>query len=404
VGAKTVGRGAAWITGVDDLTAIYLNPAGLAHIRGVNFMLVNNIDIFHTAYRRSPLEPTVRNENPADIIQFAALSSNFGLERWTFAIGLYGPYGVSERYDLNGPQRYQAVEIKRGQVYYMAGFGWGPTDWLRVGAGVGIGEFSEQDTYAFTPFDDSQPQNDVIAHVKIRQIGNVMYATGVQLGPFNGFELGFSYQPPTDVKLQGKIKAFLPPLYAAAIGEEIYRDDMTVNLNFPQIIRFGARQRITPRFDLELDFDWTGWSRFKTQKVDFKKAELMDDFEVETGWRDTWDVRFGGDYELFDRFFVRAGTWYDQSATPIQNLEPGAMEMPRWAANVGFGYTWTGITLDLAYSHIWMKEAVVHPNDVPEVEIGDARGRYAASYDMIVVGLNFNFNEIIATFRGTRQP
>lgn len=399
IGAKTVGRGAAWIVGVDDLTSLYLNPAGLAHIRGVNFMLVNNFDVFHTAYHRSSIDPVVRNENPLDIIQFGAFSANFGLEDFTFALGLYGPYGVSEKYDLHGPQRYQAVEIQRGQVYYMLGVGWGPLPWLRLGAAVGVGEFSENDTYAFTPFDDNQEQNDVLAKAEIEQFGLMMYAFGIQLGPFNGFELGFSYQPPTDIELQGRIRAYLPQLYAGVFGEEVYKDEMTVTINFPQIIRFGARQRFTPRFDLEFNVVHTGWSRYQEQKIDFKKAELIDDMIVPTGWKDTWNYRLGGDYEVFDNFFLRTGGWYDESATPAHNLEPGAIEMPRWALCGGLGYKWNGMTLDFGYSHIWMEETELSEGELEEVEIGDARGRYTGSYDMFVIGINFNFGEMAAALR-----
>jgi len=398
IGAKTVGRGAAWIVGCDDLTALYLNPAGLAHIRGTNFMIVNNYDVFHTHYHREAIRPAVHNENPVDIIQFVALSSNFGLRNLTFALGLYGPYGVSEKYDDLGPQRYQAVEIQREQVYYMIGAGWQPWEFLRIGAAFGLGEFSEEDTYAYTPFNDAQPNNDVVAKAYIEQFGLPMYAFGIQLGPFNGFEIGGSYQPMTNVKLKGKILAYLPPLYASVLGEEVYHDDMLVTLQFPQIIRAGIRQRFTPRFDLEFDVVWTGWGRFEEQKIDFKKAKLLDDFIVETGWRDTWDFRLGGDYEVLEDFFLRAGGWYDQSATPQHNLEPGCIEMPRWAANVGFGYTWNGMTLDFGYSHIWMEEAEVSEGELAEVEVGDARGRYAGSYDMLVFGMNFNFNEMIDAF------
>jgi len=399
IGAKTVGRGAAWIVGVDDLSAIYLNPAGLANVKGTNILVTNNFDVFHTWYQRTPIEHPVHNENPVDIIQLGVISSDFGLEKWTFAIGMYGPYGVAEKYDPSDPQRYSAVEIKRGQAYYMVAFGWAPMEWLRVGGGVGIGEFSEEDTYAFSAFHEGMPKYDILAHVKIHQIGNIMYAAGVQLGPFNGFETGMSYQPRTDVTLRGSVKAPLPDLFAAFVGERVYTDKMTVSLKFPDIVRFGIRQRFTRKFDLEADAVWTGWSRFKSTKIDFKKEELMEDMNTPTGWRDTWDFRLGGDYELFPRFFIRAGGWIDQSATPPSHLEPGGIEMPRVATNGGFGYKWKGVTFDFGYSHIWMEKTEVNAERLYEIKLGDPRGKYTGSYDMFVVGVNLNFNEMAEAFK-----
>jgi long-subunit fatty acid transport protein len=399
IGAHTTGRGAAWVVGVDDLTAIYLNPAGLACVRGTNFTIENNLDVFHTSYRREPFGPTIHNQNPVDIIQFGALSSDFGLKSLTFSLGFFGPYGVAEKYDLDGPQRYQAVEIKRGQVYYLAGVGWAPAEWARVGFAAGPGEFSEDDTYAFSAFDEGLPATDVVAHVKISQVGAPMYVLGAQFGPFRGFETGFSYQLPTDVKLKGKVRADLPPLFGAFTGGDVYTDNITVYLNFPQIARVGVRQRFTPEFDVEFDLVYTGWSRLEYQTIEFEKEVLMEDQKEATGWRDTLDMRLGGEYEILRRVFVRAGGWHDDSATPPTHLAAGGIEMPRWGASVGFGAAWKGIEFNAAYSHIWMEKEHVTPDEVLEPGLGDPRGVYWGSYDMFLFGVNFNFTDMAAAFK-----
>jgi long-chain fatty acid transport protein len=399
IGAKTVGRGGAWIAGVDDLTAIYLNPAGLAHVKGENLMIVNNFDVFHTAYKRSPVEATVHNRNPVDVIQFAGLCSNFGLRDFTFALGLYGPYSVSESYDPEGPQRYQIVDIQRLQLYYMIGAAWKPYWWLRIGAETGVGEFGEDDVYRFSVFNENNTKTDVQAKVHLEQFGTMMYGLGFQLGPIKGFELGASYQPPNDLKLQGDVYAKLPILMAAVMGGGTYHDKITVETKFPALVRVGARQRITDRLDLEADVVWTGWHRFKEQKISFEKGELLDDYVKPINWQDTFNYRLGGDYALFDDFSLRGGAWYDRSATPVSHLEPGAVEADRWSLCGGAGYYWKGMTLDAAYSHIWVKSASVRANMIDEPELGDPRGSYRGNYDMYLLGMNLNFRKIAASFR-----
>ena len=399
IGAKTVGRGAAWIAGVDDLTALYLNPAGLSQVKGTNLTVINNFMTLRTRYKRSPIEPAVHNKNPMDVIQFFGISSDFGLRRLTFGIGLYGPYGVAESYNEKGPQRYESTDIQRVQVYYVAGVGWAPLRWLRVGVTGGVGEFQEKDTYAFSPFGDGDPRYDILAKVNIHQIGNMAFGFGIKLGPFAGFEIGASYEPETDLRLEGDVEARLPDLYAAIVGFKVYTDTIVVTCTLPQTARLGVRQQITERLDLEADVVWTGWSVLEAQKVDLKKEELMEDMEIPIRWRDTWSFRLGGEYVLYRSLAVRAGGWYDQAATRPVTLRPGAVEMDRWAACAGVGYTWKGITLDFGYTHIWYEEEEVTGDDLIEQEMGDARGKYWASSDLFVVGMNLNFNAIVKAFK-----
>jgi long-chain fatty acid transport protein len=402
IGAQAVGRGAAWIVGAGDLTAIYLNPAGLARAKGTRLQVINNFMTMPTSYRRGPTEPTVHNRNPVDVIQFLGLSSDFGLKRFTFALAFYGPYGVAESYSNTGPQRYQVAEVQRTQVYYVAGAAWAPLPWLRVGVAGGVGEFAQVQSYAFSPFGDGAVENDVIAKVRIRQFGTPAFGAGVQVGPFAGFEFGGSYEPETPVKMTGTVAAYLPPLFAAVVGEKVYMDDIAVTLRFPQTVRFGIRQQVTPRLDLEFDAVWIDWSVLKEQKVDLKKEELMEDFTIPVLWRDTWNFRLGGEFAVLPDLRLRAGGWYDQSATRKITLKPGSIETDRWAVCAGLGYTWKGITLDLAYSHVFYADAEVRGDEVLEPGLGDPRGTYRASSDLFVAGVTLDFNTIVAALRGKK--
>jgi long-subunit fatty acid transport protein len=276
IGPHTVGRGTAFIVGVDDLTAFALNPAGLARVRGTNLMLAGNVDFFATAYRRSPYEPVMDNEAPPELIPFAGASADFGLADWTFGAAFYVPYGVGERYDPNGPQRYQAIDISGEQRYYLGGVGWRAADWLRLGATAGAMDFTETDVCKVSPFDDGNRAFDINLRADDSQSGVFTWGAGAQFGPFGGFEAGLACFAPADLTLEGTLHARLPASLGVFFGGRDLSDRIKVSYNLPALVGFGVRQRITPALDIEADAQWMNWGRFKTLRIDLaKKTRFM---------------------------------------------------------------------------------------------------------------------------------
>src|SRR6202012_936032 len=117
-GARALGRGGAFTAAVDDGSAIYYNPGGLADIEGVS-VLVDGALIFQRAgYDRvdsggNPQPHVQANMNLIPIPTLAITWQPRGIphHRLTFAAGVWTPYLGLDTWPTNGPQRYSNITL-----------------------------------------------------------------------------------------------------------------------------------------------------------------------------------------------------------------------------------------------------------------------------------------------------
>ena len=401
VGAKSAARGGAFIAACDDLTALYLNPGALSRIKGSNLLLQVNYDVMHTYYRREPYLPAVWNRNPLDVIPFLGVSTDFHLDSWTFAFGLFGPNGVTQRYRYDGPQRYSVLEANSVQIYYALAAGWQPLNWLRVGANFMMTQFSKEDYYGFSVLHDRNAKYDVEAQFLAKSDFMPTWSAGVILEPVSWFNLAFAYIAASEPDLKGALTAEMPPFYADLLGYEIYSDKIEVGIQYPDQYRGGARFIYRDIFDVELAFSFIPWSSLVSFPVDLEKEELIEDFDLELYWRDSWSYRVGSSYRIDDHWQLHAGYYFEEPATPKRTHGPGGVENDRNAFSGGMTLSYLGMDLTFSYAHVFMDDQEIPPPPV-EGTLDDGRGKYKGSFDMFLGAINMNFEKMHYAFRGIR--
>ena len=165
-GTEALGRGTAFTAKADDGTALDYNVAGLARQRGTRVLIDVNLVFSSYEFQRAgtyPDDPSnpatpwggqafpkVRDTSGVFAAPFFALSTDFGtLDRWTFAVGLYGPSSVGTRtYPLgvNGfpsPARYDLVQAQPLVIYPTLAVAVRIARWLDLGLAlhVPLGQF-----------------------------------------------------------------------------------------------------------------------------------------------------------------------------------------------------------------------------------------------------------------------
>ena len=112
-GPRALGRGGAFVAGVDDASAVYFNPGALSRSDGFNLSLGLNLVDLDMEFERSPFIyqedgreqdrfrreiqfQSVENEGGVFPAPMFFMSHDFGLEDFTFGFGVYGPsaYGT----------------------------------------------------------------------------------------------------------------------------------------------------------------------------------------------------------------------------------------------------------------------------------------------------------------------
>lgn len=67
-------------------------------------------------------------------------------------------------------------------------------------------------------------------------------------------------------------------------------------------------------------------------------------------WKNSWLIKFGGDFKVNEKLSLRAGYVYVESPVPDHTLDPVNPESTQHNINIGFGYTMNTYTLDFFYN------------------------------------------------------
>jgi len=401
IGPRTSARGGANVVGGDDLSAFWMNTANLANVDGTNIYLATSYEFFHTYYRREPYQGASRNINPYDNVQFAGLSSDFGLDTWTFGFGVFGPYAVTNRWKRDGPQRYNIVEANVFMPIYALTAAWNPIKYVRIGAQASLVNFRLVNEYGFSVLHDRNPEFDVIATLDAWSEFTPGYAFGIVIAPIpDWLEIGFSYNGQYDVIIEGDISAEMPKLYGTILGENPYTDKLRMDLTFPPIYRGGIRFIYKKLFDIEFASTFIPWTKLPYYDINFEKGDIIEDFKYPLEWDDTFDFRLGGTWFINEHWRLHGGAAYEQTANPPHI---SGLESPRKIGAGGFTMSYFGMDFDASYMHIY-QEDVETPLPGPDFasELDDGRGKYKTSYDVFVGAINFNIERMYEAFNGHR--
>ncbi len=183
-------------------------------------------------------------------------------------------------------------------------------NWISVGAGVQI-------QYATASFVSGLPVNGAGAGgaAALTNTANIQlngwgygFTAGVTLTPTETTTIGIGYRSAINQKADGTLAlpagaAFSPPVSTSGA--------ITTQLNLPDSISVGLRQRLSPQWTGLATFEWTNWSRIGTAPITL----------ASTGAPATLLVGFGGGpvtipFEYKDGwfYFARRGIRVEQGA------------------------------------------------------------------------------------------
>jgi long-chain fatty acid transport protein len=425
-GTSSFARGGANIVDVGDPGALYLNPASLAGLEGLQLLVDVNWHILNPRFTRAPddldddgtLEtyPEVSSRKygrPSPGI-FATYSlRRLGLPA-TIGAAFYAPVGGSNVWPADGPQRYTTVRGDTITLFLGGGAAFELPWWnIRLG-GTLLGVKPRLKTkLAFnlamfsTPED---PRYDVIPDFEAGDGWAMTGALGISLRPLPWLAFGAAYQFGIPVEDTGTISVDFGE--AAEVLGSVKGDRIYVSTRIPAMVRTGVRY-LDPdgRFDVELAFVWEEWSAYKNIAVEprdvyfetiFGQSMEIPNFDLVNGYRDTYSFRLGGQWRVSDAITLRSGVWYERSAVAQNNLSAAAVELNnigiaaglrhdfwgRFWYDVAVGYK-HGFTAEVTESDIYLIDLLQDP---PEKKWPVANGTYRVWNVLLMAGLGVRFD------------
>ena len=355
--ARATARGNAFTATADNPSAIYYNPAGISQLYAPPLSLGTGV-----GKAARPVEQDGEGGLQLRMGLYAiTLGSKATLgggayttdisHRWqatasfyatykkansplTFGLGIYSPYGFGIWYPENSPIRQLAISGSIAYTSINPVVSWQVTPTLSIAAGPTF-------NYAKTGLKRGIFATDVGDAFEFEGTGWALGANaGIMWQPHPKHSFGLMYRSETQVNFDGHANTVIPNFISN-------REPGTANIVFPQNIVLGYSFRPTPRWNLEVNVDWTDWDRLNTVTLNKVSGTVPLPFN----WQSSFFYEFGATYKFDDGFSASAGYIYSENSVPNGSFNPIVPDSNRHIFTVGVGKQWKKLDLDVAYQY-----------------------------------------------------
>jgi long-chain fatty acid transport protein len=360
--ARATARGNAFTATADNPSAIYYNPAGITQLYSPDLNSPAFTPSLGGGKGAVPAQPestdggglrlrmglygiTLGNEvnlsggrGSLDISHRWQAAGSF-YATWkkensplTFGFGMYSPYGFGIWYPENSPMRQLSISGSIAYTTLNPVVAWQITKTLSVAAGPTI-------NYAKTGI-----KQGVVTAGDAFEFEGTGWGLGANAGimwrPHPKHSFGLMYRSETQVNFDGHSNLYIPTVVSN-------RESATANITFPQNVVLGYSFRPTPKWNFEVNVDWTDWDRLNTVILNKGSGNVALPFN----WQSSFFYEFGASYQFDNGLTASAGYIYSENSVPNGSFNPLVPDSNRHIVSLGFGKKFTKWDIDLAYQY-----------------------------------------------------
>lgn len=357
-GAAYAGSGAV----AENASTIFFNPAGMTLLPGRQ--IVGSVHAINFSARFDDGNPATNDGGDAGDLSFVpnvyyAMPLAKGI--W-FGLGVNVPFGLKTEYDPNWTGNTSGIKSEMKTVNVNPSLAFRLSEQWSVGIGVNA-MYIEADLTSMTGAGVLRVKGDDVSYG---------YNLGALWEVDRDTRIGLSYRSQVKHTLTGDITFSGNPALNSAGSAAI---------TLPDTWTLSAYQRVSPRWALLADLSRTGWSSFQELRILRSNGSTLG--VTPEHWKNTMRYSLGAHYQWSDRTKLRMGIGYDE--TPVPSAQYRTVRIPdnsrTWLA-FGLGYRLSqNDTVDLAYSHLFVKDA----------PIATPAGLYRSKVDIVGVQYTHTF-------------
>lgn len=388
-GAKGMGLAGAFTARADDPSALFHNVGGIAHQDerafqlGATFISIDATDFTGVApgFAAGARE---RSESQFTVPPHFYWVEPLG-ERFTFGLAVNSPFGLTSEWpasDFSG--RFLSKKASLVSLDVSPNLAWRASETLGVGFGL-IARFSEvelvRNLASLEPV--SQQVVDVAEATLASDLDSgIGYQVGVSSHPNSSWSWGVSYRSKIEIDYAGagrlrQIATGNPQLDALIAATLPLGVDLplTTSIEFPDMASLGFAVKPSRAWSVEIDFNWTGWSSLDAYAIRFPQAPILD-LLLPQDWEDVYNYRLGVSRAAGSGARTREwrfGLSFDETPQPASTLDPILPDGDQSAITVGYGFSASAATIDLAVMYLDVEERTTRSN------INGYNGTYSSS-------------------------
>ena len=370
-GSAAMGQGNAFAARANDPSAIFYNPAGISQLEGTQVSLGATAILVESEFQSD------LTSNTTKMFRKTSFPPNFYVTRalphkLTVGFGVFAPFGLKIQWPKNWELSQIIYSASLESIYFNPTIAWRPHDRLMLGFGLSYVYGITQLEKNLTPL--PPPQVDLrIA----RGTGDGWgYNFGGILKLSQGISLALTFRSQVKIDFEGRAESVFPTFINGKV---------TTTITMPPMVVIGIAHVFSPKLVLEVDVQWTGWSRF--QSLDLKFENPAFNTSIPRNWEDVFAFRVGGEYKINERIVLRGGYTRDETPIPAGTVDPLLPDATRDIFAVGLGYTVGFFTTDIAYNLFLMRDRGVN-NVISGI---NQQGKYETIAHLIGLNLTFRY-------------
>jgi long-chain fatty acid transport protein len=371
-------RGDAFSATADNPSAIYYNPAGITQLDGTNLRVGSYLVAPLSEF--TPAGSTREYENSDDFLpvpNFYATTKIHG-GPVSLGLGINMPFGFQIEYPDNTP--FRDLVVKAGIIYVRVNpiIAVQLTESLSVAVGPAF-DYSEAklERGIFTPGD----------FFKFKGSGMSVGATaGLLWKPWEQHSFGLTYRSPTHVDYGGnthlRTNDMVVPTEFGPVnvpGVSIHQEAKG-SLDFPQSLAVGYSFRPTPKWNFEIDVEWTDWDSLNTVTLTQSTGNIALPFN----YKSSYYIKSGCTYYWKSGLNFSVGYFFAENSVPTKDFTPTVPDSDHHVFSVGVGQKYNGLNWNFAYQYTFGPERTV-------INGTSADGSYEFSSHAFSVSIGYSF-------------
>ncbi|MCJ8497439.1 outer membrane protein transport protein [Chryseobacterium salipaludis] len=369
----------------EDASITFFNPAGMSFIPNRLSVAAGGFAIgTEITYQNQNTLESYSTDNPMGTPIYAAVAYKV-VDEVSVGFNFSTPYGSTIKWadDWAGREIVQNIELKAFFFQPMVSFKL--ADWASVGGSFIYAKGSVDWTKTVTQLGGT-------LNIQDKKASGTGFGVGFYLRPTDKLDLSLAYRSPVDMNADAGVATFnvSPSLYPAIGVNAAGQDNFKAMLPLVDEYTLGLTYRITPKWQVSGDFNYSGWDQYNQLTLDFENAAVGNQPNDPTvlvspkNFKSTQTWRIGTQYMFNENFAGRLGYYYDQSPYADEDFIP---ETPSFNANVitgGIGYKWRGLGIDVSGAYNFQT-----PRDVKN-SYYDFYGQAKAKAYYFGLGLSYN--------------
>lgn len=378
-GQKQTGIGLIGTPFAFGASSMFYNPGALSFMKDKYSFSAGVSPIFsNVVYRAKNSDYQARTDNPMGTPLYFYAAGKV-LDDLAVGVAVYTPFGSSAKWDptWNGRNLIQDISLKT--IFYQPTVSYSLNDKFGIGAGLVIATGSVDLSRAI-----AYPVNG-----QFNMQGNTT-AMGFNIGgyfkPNDEIKIGIDYRSKVNMSIDNGDTHFteIPSALSANFPAS---GNFSAELPLPANLDVGLAVKLSDKFTLAAEMNYVFWSVYDSLNIDFKENnDLLTDSKNPREYSNTMIFRLGGEYQVSDKFAIRAGGYYDPTPTNENYFTPETVSLNTLAFTLGVSIMPVeGLSIDLSYIQLHGMEA--DKNYEPE----GFGGTYKVLTMIPGIGVSYNF-------------